>query len=145
LFLTLPFSAFCARWAITWAAKAPVIPYHEALRTSVWVAIAFELSQQIIFKVHRATGRKWVLATCILPEELETLRSQVEQSEAAWWIQIKPVNLSPTDTELKGAETLVISRGAVQDLRKHPEFLMAHLRGQRIVDVGQLLKEFRGR
>ena len=30
-------------------------------------------------------------------------------------------------------------------LKDHPEFLAAHLRGQRIVDVRQLLKEFRGR
>jgi lipopolysaccharide/colanic/teichoic acid biosynthesis glycosyltransferase len=110
------------------------------------VAMAFELSQWLIFRIHRATGRQWTLVTCLLPDELEDLRSQVEESGQSWWIRIQPASTSDMSRiELHGHETLVISRGAVHDLKHYPEFLTAHLRGQRIIDVGQLLKEFRGR
>jgi len=146
LFLTLPFCAFCARWFIAWAAKAPLIPYPEVLRASIWVAMAFELSQWLIFRIHRAIGRKWILVACLLPDELEALRDQVEESGQSWWIQVRPLKTSDQNSvELHGHETLVISRGAVHNLKNHPQFLTAHLRGQRIVDVTQLLKEFRGR
>jgi lipopolysaccharide/colanic/teichoic acid biosynthesis glycosyltransferase len=146
LLLAVPFSAFCARWAVAWATGAPLLPYSEALRASIWVAMAFELSQWVIFKLHRASGRRWVLLTCLLPEELDMLRTQVEESGQSWWIHIQPVDASDPDTlSLHRHESLVISRGAVHDLKNHSQFLTAHLRGQRIIDVRQLLKEFRGR
>ncbi len=146
LLIALPLSAFAARWIIAWMSKSPLIPYREVLRASIWVGVVFELSQWVIFKIHHTTGRRWTLATCILPEELDALRNQVEQSDASWWIQVQPVNVSTEQSaQLRGHETLVISRGAVHDLGNYPQFLMAHLRGQRIIDVGQLLKEFRCR
>jgi lipopolysaccharide/colanic/teichoic acid biosynthesis glycosyltransferase len=146
LLLALPFSAFAARWLVAWATKAPLMPYHEVLRSSVWVAMAFEMAQWVIFQVHRTVGRRWVLATCLMPDELEALRMQVSQCGSHSWIRIQPINvLEGEDSKLRGHETLVISRRAVHDLRNHPEFLMAHLRGQKIVDVNQLLKEFRCR
>src|SRR5258708_22975587 len=146
LLLAVTFSAFFSRWLITWVGKTSFIPYAETLRASIWVAMAFELSQWVIFKVHCTTGRRWVLATCILPEELEGLRSQVAQSDSSEWITIQPINRTGANpVPLQGHETLVISRGAVHHLKNHPEFLMAHLRGQRIVDINQLLKEFRCR
>jgi lipopolysaccharide/colanic/teichoic acid biosynthesis glycosyltransferase len=141
LFLAIPFSAFFARAVVSAVTRTPLLPYYVVIRSSVWVAMAFELARWTIFKIHRATGRCWTLATCILPEELETLRTQVERTGSSWWIRIQPIN-EPQGVALRGNETLVISRGAVHDLKNHPEFLMAHLRGQRIVDVAQLLKEF---
>jgi lipopolysaccharide/colanic/teichoic acid biosynthesis glycosyltransferase len=144
LFLALPFSALGARWVIARLSHAPMLPYHEVLRASVWVALSFELCQQVIFKIHRATGRYWTLATCILPEERDALLAQIEQSGSSSWIRVLPINIG-SGTDLDGDETLVISRGAVHDLKNHPKFLLAHLRGQRIVDVNQLLKEFRCR
>jgi lipopolysaccharide/colanic/teichoic acid biosynthesis glycosyltransferase len=146
LLLAIPFSAFCARWMIVWTAKAPLLPYREVVRASVWVAMTFESAQWLIFKIHRNSGRRWVLATCLRQDELEALRQQIQLSDSSWWIKVKPVNtLGIEAVQLEGHETLVISRGAVHHLKNHPGFLMAHLRGQRIVDVNQLLKEFRHR
>jgi lipopolysaccharide/colanic/teichoic acid biosynthesis glycosyltransferase len=145
LFIALPLAAFCSRWIIAWIAQSPLLPYHEMLRASVWVAMAFELCQWLIFKVHQFTGRQWVMATCLKTEELEILRDEIDRTGSQRWIKIQPVNTSDSSAALQGHETLVISRGAVHDLKTHPEFLMAHLRGQRIVDINHLLKEFRRR
>jgi lipopolysaccharide/colanic/teichoic acid biosynthesis glycosyltransferase len=146
LLLTIPASAFAARWLVARVTHNPLIPYSEVLRASIWVAMAFELSQWVIFKIQRTTGQRWVLATCVREDELEALREHLAQSDAGWWIKVKPMNISNSEMPaLEGHETLVISRGAVHHLKNHPEFLRAHLRGQRIVDVHQLLKEFRCR
>src|SRR5258708_15328883 len=91
-------------------------------------------------------GRKWILSTHLDPEELKLLRDQIDESDASWWVSINPLNGDHMNLEaLKGGETLVISRKAVRHLKDHPELLAAHLRGQRIVDLRQLLKEFCGR
>jgi len=47
-------------YIIAWAAKAPLIPIHEALRASIWVAMVLKLSQWLIFKIQRAIGSRWV-------------------------------------------------------------------------------------
>ena len=122
LLLALPVSAFCARWMVAWASKEPLIPYHEVLRASIWVALVFEFSQWVIFKLNRRLNRHWVLATCLLPDELRALRLQIEESAQDHWIALKPVNneTQRLHRRLLGDETLVISRAAVHDLQKHP-------------------------
>jgi len=146
LFLALPFSAVYSKWLFVLVAHAPPIRYLEALRASVWVALVFESSQWLIFRAHRALGRRWDLVAYLFPEDLTTLKTEVERSDSSWWINIHPAsaagNVRP---DFSGHETLVISRGAARDLNNYSEFVTAHLRGQRIIDVGQLLKEFRGR
>lgn len=146
LLVALPFSAFCSKWLIIIITGLPMIEYPEALRASVWVAIVFELSQWVMFRTRRMMGRRWALVTCVLPEELDELQAQLEQFRSSEWIEIRPANHSRHNgLELHGDETLVISRGAAHHLKHHPQLLTAHLRGQSIVDVHQLLKEFRGR
>jgi len=91
-------------------------------------------------------GRKWSLATHLDPEDMEALKAQIQESGASWWINVRPYDPAATNGgRMRGDETVVISRKTVHDLKDHPELLAAHLRGQRIVDARELLKEFRGR
>jgi lipopolysaccharide/colanic/teichoic acid biosynthesis glycosyltransferase len=146
LLLVLPFSAVLSSRLIMWVVKGSPIPYHDIFRISIWVALVFELSQWVTFKLHCAAGRRWVLAACLQPEEMEILGAEIAQSGASNWIRVMPVNPSDGGTvTLAGNETLVISRGAVHDLRDHRNLLSIHLRGQKIVDFRQLLKELRCR
>lgn len=146
LFLVLTFSVCCSKWVITLVTHQPPLRYPEAVTASALVAGVFALSQWIIFKVHQATNRCWSLATYLLPEEEGALREQIAESGLSEWIKVHPCKFfdhnggSPREDE-----TLVISRGATRDLNASVELLAAHLRGQRIIDVKQLLKEFRGR
>lgn len=81
------------------------------------------------------------------PPQLEALRAAVEESDASWWINIYPYRaaVEANGGSMRGDETVVISRKAVRHLKDHAELLQAHIRGQRIVDMHELLKEFRGR
>ena len=146
LLLVLPLSAVVCKWLMMMTSHVPPIQYWEALCVAVPVAFLFEAGQMIIFRIHRALGAKWTLVTHLHPEELAALRAQVEESRAEWWVDIisngKP---HPHGTFLRGDETLVISRKAVHKLHDCGDLVTAHLRGQRVVDVRQLLKEFRGR
>jgi len=147
LLVALPFSAFVSKWLLMLTSHVPPIRYSEAFRVSVWVALVFEFLQFVIFRLHRAMGRKWSLATHLTPAELEALRAQIDEAGASWWIEIHPYD-DVTHTNggrMRGDETVVISRKAVRHLKDHPELLNAHLRGQRIVDIQELMKEFRGR
>src|SRR5258706_513146 len=108
LLLVLPFSALYSKWLLALAAHATLIRSPEALRASVWVGLVFEASQWVIFKIHRASGKPWDLVTCLLPEELEELKSQIALSGMSWWIKVRPGGTTghhrPT---LQGHETLV--------------------------------------
>jgi lipopolysaccharide/colanic/teichoic acid biosynthesis glycosyltransferase len=146
LFVALPISALVAKWLLMLTSHVPSIRYSQAFKASYVVAIVFEMAQVLIFKIHRAMGRKWTLVTHLHADELELLRAEIKQSEASLWIDIHSQDGPyPHATKLRGDETLVISRKAVRHLKDHPELLAAHLRGHRVVDVSQLLKEFRGR
>lgn len=86
------------------------------------------------------------LATYLLPEEEEALSAQIKESGSSSWITIHPCVLSDTNgASPRDHETLVISRKSAHELKPYSELITAHLRGQRIIDVGQLLKEIRGR
>jgi lipopolysaccharide/colanic/teichoic acid biosynthesis glycosyltransferase len=146
LLFALPLSAFLAKWIMMLSSNVPPIRYSAAFRASIWVALAFELSQILIFKMHRAMGRKWTLVTHLDPSDQEALRAEIESAGAGWWIQLKPYNPGATNGgRMRGDETIVISRKSVHHLSDHADLLAAHLRGQRVVDVHQLLKEFSGR
>jgi len=60
----------------------------------------------------------------------------VDQHSTGQYIGPKRGSLEPGD------ETLVISRGAVHDLKNHPQFLMAHLRVKASWMSGNFFKEF---
>lgn len=145
LLFALPFSALLAKWLLMLTSHLPPVRYSEMLWAAIGVALLFEAAQLIAFKIHRATGAKWTLIAHLHPDELAALRSQVEESGNAWWIQIHPHDLSHSNGNLRGDETLVISRRAAHQLQDCRELLTGHLRGQRIVDVRQLLQEFRSR
>jgi len=90
--------------------------------------------------------RQLSLATYLLPEEEEMLSTQIKESGSADWITIHPC--IPADTNgssPRDHETLVVSRSSAHKLKPYSELITAHLRGQRIIDVEQLLKEIRGR
>jgi len=146
LLLVLPLSAFVAKWLLMLTSNIPPIRYTEAFRSSVWVALVFELAQIVIFRIHYVLGNKWSLMTHLDPEEMKLLQTQIESSGASWWIELRPYDPAATNGgRMRGDETLVISRKSVRYLKDHPELLTAHLRGQSIIDVRELLKEFRGR
>ncbi len=143
LLMVLPLSALLAKWIILLSYAPVPFRYSEAVWAAPCVALSFELGQQIIFKIHRDMGHKWILATNLEASELQLLRDEVQRSGYSWWIEIRP--LKAPHYELYGEETIVTSRKAARHLHDHPELLEAHLRGQEIVDLRQLLKEFRGR
>jgi lipopolysaccharide/colanic/teichoic acid biosynthesis glycosyltransferase len=146
LFAVLTFSVCCSKWVLSLITHEPPLRYFEAARASAWVAAVFAVSQWLIYKVHQATNRTWSLATFLLPEEEEALRDQIAESGLSEWIKVHPCKFFDHNGGApREDETLVISRGATRDLNGSVELLAAHLRGQRIVDVRQLLKEFRGR
>ncbi len=146
LFLVLTFSVCCSKWVITLVTRVPPLRYTEAVTASALVATVFALSQWTIFKVHQATNRCLSLATFLLPEEEKTLREEILESGLSEWIKIHPCKFfDQNGGSPRKDETVVISRAATRDLNASAELLAAHLRGQRIVDVKQLLKEVRGR
>ena len=105
-----------------------------------------ESSQWIMLKLHQAMEKKWDLKTLLLPQEQEALAEQIEASGASGWIKVRPWEMNGEGRALlHGDETLVISRGAAHKLENCSALVKAHLRGQRIVDVTELLKEIRGR
>lgn len=143
LLFALPSSAFLAKWMLMLTSHVPPVHYKEALYASVGVAVVFEIGQMIIFKIHRAMGRKWSLLTHLDPKEFEALRTQIDSTGNSWWIQLREIDNN--GGRPRGDEVIVISRKAARHLHDQPDLLTAHLRGQEIVDVRQLLKEFRGR
>src|SRR5206468_1248961 len=81
-----------------------------------------------------------------LPKELEALKAQIKESGCSDWITIHPcIPLDTNGSSPREHETLVISRRAAYELKDYGNLITAHLRGQRIIDVWQLLKEMRGR
>lgn len=146
LFLVLPLAALLSRGLLSWAAHAPPISVAAALRASVWVVLAFEASQWAMHKLNRKTENGWDLKTLLLPEERDGLSAQIEESGASGWIKTRPCAMdAEAVAALQGDETLVISRGAAHNLKDCSALLNAHLRGQRIVDLTELLREIRGR
>jgi lipopolysaccharide/colanic/teichoic acid biosynthesis glycosyltransferase len=146
LYVVLVFSVFCSTGILLLAIHQPPLRYPATLEASMSVAGAFAMSQWVIFKVHQATNRCWSLATYLLPEEEQALREQVWESGMSEWIKIHPCKFFDRNGGApQEGETLVISRGATRDLKHSVDLVTAHLRGQRIVDVKQLLKELRGR
>ncbi len=146
LFLILPFSALVSSALLSLTARAPTIGIPAALRASVWVVLIVESSQWIMLRFRRMTERKWNLKTLLLPEEREGLSEQIKASGVSGWIKAQPWELNGEgDSSLRGDETLVISRGAAHKLENCAPLVRAHLRGQRIVDLTELLKEIRGR
>lgn len=146
LFFGIPVSAFLSKWLLLLTSNFPPVRYTEILWASFGVAIVFEVAQIVVFKIHRAFGAKWTLVTRLQPGELEALRAQVKESGASWWIEIISYEqLQRNGSEMGGDETIVISRQAVRHIKDHPELLNAHLRGVPMVDIKELLKEFRGR
>ena len=146
LMFALPLSGIVAKWLLMLTSHIPPIRYAEAFRASIFVAILFEVGQVIIFRIHRAMGAKWTLLAHLHPDELKALRAQIEESGASWWIDVSSNGNSHRHGDhLRGDETLVISRRAVHQLNDCTDLVTAHLRGQSVVDVRQLLKEFRGR
>jgi lipopolysaccharide/colanic/teichoic acid biosynthesis glycosyltransferase len=144
LLFALPLAALTAKWLLMLTSHIPPIRYSETLKASGGVALVFEILHVVMFKIHCRWGRKWTLVTHLEPEELQALNSQVNKSGASW-IDVRRDEAVYKNGGLHGYETMVISRRAVRHLKDHPELLAAHLRGQPVVDVTQLLKEFRGR
>ena len=90
--------------------------------------------------------KRWSLATYLLPEEQAELSAQIQASGSGDWITIHPC--IPADTNGSSPrenETLVVSRKSADRIKPYSELINAHLRGQRVLDVEQLLKEIRGR
>jgi lipopolysaccharide/colanic/teichoic acid biosynthesis glycosyltransferase len=100
----------------------------------------------IALKIRRVLKKQWSLATYLLPEEQAALCAQIKESGSSDWITIHPCIVSDTNgSSPRSDETLVISRKSAHTLKPYSELITAHLRGQRVIDVGQLLKEIRGR
>jgi lipopolysaccharide/colanic/teichoic acid biosynthesis glycosyltransferase len=98
------------------------------------------------FSVRRVLKKHLSLATFLLPEEEKALSAEIKESGSSDWLSIHPCILSDTNgSSPRSHETLVISRQSAHKLKPYSELVAAHLRGQRIVDVGQILKELRGR
>jgi lipopolysaccharide/colanic/teichoic acid biosynthesis glycosyltransferase len=109
-------------------------------------AVTFGMGSDVGFNVRQATKQKWTLATYLLPSELEALRAQIKESKCSDWIFVHPcIPFDTNGSSPKDGETLVISRRAAHELKNYGNLITAHLSGQRIVDVWQLLKEMRGR
>lgn len=91
-------------------------------------------------------GKQLHLATYLLAEEQARLSTHISESGSSDWITIHPCILADTNgSSPKGHETLVISRKSAHKLKPYSELITAHFRGQRIIDVGHLVKEIRGR
>ena len=146
LLIALPFSAFLSKWLLVVVFRAPRIGKWQMSWAALLVAVAFESWQALSFKIHRAMGAKWTLLTHLHPEDLKILKAQIAELKTSSWIRVRPLegaDLSGRGT--LGNETVVISRRSVHNLKDSSELISAHLGGRRIVDVRQLLKEFRGR
>ena len=90
--------------------------------------------------------KKWNLATYLLPDEQAAFNAKILESGSSDCVSVHPC--IPADTNgssPRSDETLVTSRKSSQVLKPFTEIINAHLRGQRIVDVAQLLKEIQGR
>ncbi|HVO33648.1 MAG TPA: sugar transferase, partial [Elusimicrobiota bacterium] len=143
LALALPASAIYSKWVLVVMTHIPLVRYREILLASAWVSVVFELTQWGFFEVHRALGRRLILVTYVQPGEFEALKTQIDESGADSWISLKPASAAGNPSPiLRGDEILVISRAGAHHLKNHPELLSAHLRGQRIIDLTQLIKEF---
>jgi len=104
------------------------------------------LGTDVGFNARLARKEKWTLATYLLPSEEEALNAQIKESKCADWIFVHPcIPFDTNGSSPKDDETLVISRRAAHELKNYGNLITAHLRGRRIVDVWQLLKEMRGR
>jgi lipopolysaccharide/colanic/teichoic acid biosynthesis glycosyltransferase len=104
------------------------------------------MRSQVALKARQSVKQKWTLATYLHPAELEALQSQINESGYADLIHIHPcIPFDTNGSSPRLGETLVISRQSVRDLKNYGNLVTAHLQGQRIVDVWQLLKEMRGR
>jgi lipopolysaccharide/colanic/teichoic acid biosynthesis glycosyltransferase len=104
------------------------------------------LGVNVGFNTRQALKQKWVLATYLLPKELEALNAQIKESGCSDWITVHPcIPFDTNGSSPREDETLVISRRAAHELKNYGNLITAHLRGQRIIDVWQLLKEMRGR
>lgn len=146
LLFAVPLSALSAKWFMALTSHIPPVRYSEVLAASIGVALVFEVAQLFVFKIHRIFGGKWTLVAVLQPAEFEELVAQVKESRAAWWIRLLSFDdMQKRGLTLQGDETMVISRQSVRHMKEHPELLQAHLRGQPIVDIKQLLSEFRGR
>ena len=109
-------------------------------------AVTLGMDSSVGFSIRRALRQKWALATYLLPGELAALNAQIKESGCSDWISVHPcIPFDTNGASPRAHETLVISRSAVRELKNYGNLITAHLRGQRIVDVWQLLKEMRGR
>ncbi|MFA5976387.1 MAG: sugar transferase [Elusimicrobiota bacterium] len=146
LFLTLSLSSLCSIACLMLVAGASLSPSPELFKVSAGVTFAFMLTQWAMYKTTHVTRKYRALATCLLPEEANTLHEQIHEAGLSNWIKIHRCESSDNfKTALPLDETVVISRGATRHLEQHPEILLAHLRGQKIVDVRQVMKEIHGR
>lgn len=146
LWLALPAAALFSKWLVLLVTGTAPLRSWEALRAAVWAACLFEASRWAVFRVHRALGRRWTLAAYLDANELKALSAEVERADASWWVNILPATWNGDGAaQLPEQATIVLSAKSAGDLRHHPELVLAHLRGQRIIDVVQLVKELRGR
>ncbi len=143
LALALPLSALYSKWLLLVITQQGMVRYREIVHISFWVSIIFELSLWIFFELHILLGRRWELIAYVLPKELEVLKAEIATYGAATWISIESaLDETGKGRPLEGNEILIISRAGAHHLKNHPDLLAAHLRGQRIVDMNQLLKQF---
>jgi lipopolysaccharide/colanic/teichoic acid biosynthesis glycosyltransferase len=145
LFLVLPSSALAAKGFLDWADRPPPFGIAAAVIAAGGAAFLFESAHWLESRFPHLLRKRWDLDTYLPPEEQSALAAQIASSGASDWIRVHPHGTSPEGAAPRDGSTLVISRRTAHDLKAYPEILTAHLRGQRVVDVTQLLKELRGR